>query len=256
MALSDGSFSAAVNCLGWLQSLQSLDILRKLRYISSVSGASWIAGPLCYLRSHEQLTKFLGEYLYPDECTIANLITSVKSEDCFGSCLTDDAVLSNLISFENCIPGIDSRDLWSNLVGKLFFKKFGLNNSQSYPAMCKSDLSTHYRPYENPKFPIDYCLPMSQIPFPIINADIQIDNIGGVLPIEFTPLYYGIPIQYNIINNKKEIIINSYLIEPISFLSIPKKLEMNSNIIMNSTNKSTTVILSYLTSLVSISEQD
>ena len=61
------------------------------------------------------------------------------------------------------------------------------------------------------------------MPFPIINATMYINNNVLALPIEFTPLYYGISSSIEFDNLK----IGSFYIEPIGFTSINSLREAN-----------------------------
>lgn len=61
---------AATLALGWLRGLQKLQIVRREHYISSISGGSWIHGPMYVAQN---LDAFVGDYIPPSQCTLAAL---------------------------------------------------------------------------------------------------------------------------------------------------------------------------------------
>ena len=49
IALSGGGVRAVTLSLGWARSLHLMGILKKARYISSISGGSWLHGELLHM---------------------------------------------------------------------------------------------------------------------------------------------------------------------------------------------------------------
>ena len=96
-------------------------------------------------------------------------------------------------------------------------QKYGLNNLNLLP--CVNDKNTKI----DNNLSFKYKSLRNDVPFPIINATMYINNNVLALPIEFTPLYYGISSSIEFDNLK----IGSFYIEPIGFTSINSLREAN-----------------------------
>jgi len=60
LALSGGGIRASSESLGVLKALFQLGLLKKLRFISSNSGSSWLSAPFCFLPEDTSVEEFLG----------------------------------------------------------------------------------------------------------------------------------------------------------------------------------------------------
>ncbi|EFJ46764.1 hypothetical protein VOLCADRAFT_92900 [Volvox carteri f. nagariensis] len=72
VCISGGGFRATTLGLGWLRGLQHLGLLNRVRYLSVISGASWLGAALSFQHKADVST-FLGPYLPPEECNLTAL---------------------------------------------------------------------------------------------------------------------------------------------------------------------------------------
>ena len=236
IALPGGGLRACCYSYGVLRGLHNLNILQKTRYIASVSGSSWLTSVYCYQKICND-SEFLGKYIPPEELTLDKLQT-IENENEFTNVLHNNNFYINLI--ESYIKSEfilnnenNNIDAWSLNLSNFLYKKYNLDNYKTLPSLT---------------------LLNKESPYLIIKGCVSCDHI--ILPIEFTPLYYGIPINNNIIkasgiytepedylyldsiNNNKLQIPNDF--NDFNVLSIMKTAGISSNIIpdqiqMNST---------------------
>ena len=114
--------------------------------------------------------------------------------------------------FYNKIFG-DKNNSWSKAISYLFLKKYDLDDFNSIPCLNKllrNDIIN---------------IPLrNDVPFPIINASVTKDDLlTETIPLEFTPLYYGLPV------NNNNIYKSNTLIEPIGFNNISDFKDNNKN---------------------------
>jgi hypothetical protein len=237
IALSGGGCRALTCAIGTLRGLHQLGLLTTARYISTNSGSSWLNGPLAYSKTN--ITEFLGKYLSPESCTKDNL----KRIDPHGHAF----FLShghNLQTFlrelkESLLhqDGNDHRAFWSQAIGYIFFRSYGLNHYDRLPVLLGSnqDLIGSQTGYpEDDMTPYD----PNRSPFPILNGCVVVQGNQVSAPLEFTPLYYGIPgyFEYNgkahergpRQGHEQQYPVGGYLIEPYGFSSTPSKEQCGS----------------------------
>lgn len=172
VALSGGGFRAATCALGTLRGLYLLNLLTsKIKYLSSNSGSGWVVGPLCYFSG--DISTFLGSYLPPDQCYRANLKQCDPENHSYAICRSK-FIPTMLKEFSDGIirrNQADYRGFWSQAVGKIFFKKYGLNFYDYLPVV-----SSHQKQDLNQRtgHPIAKMLPcdLNRVPFPITNGSI------------------------------------------------------------------------------------
>jgi hypothetical protein len=118
-------------------------------------------------------------------------------------------------------------DPWSQTIGDLFYTKYKLNDFTSVPCICtpKNDYTVKLR---------------SDVPFLIIRGYIKIGTTNTF--IEFTPLYYGIPIKNDTIKG------SGVYIEPVGMLSITQGVLTAKNPTFNITPANITNVISIMKS--------
>jgi len=155
------------------------------------------------------VSKFLGSSFPPEECTLQRLEVEALKDGTHAKILSDSTFITKMIGYfvENMFERVvDSRshmiDFWSEAVGNSFFKPHGID--------CSGSLQSLQFQKSSPA-----------IPYPIINGSILVGGSRGAIPIEFTPLYYGVPVAHKIENS--DIIIDPFYVEPAAFLSMVNK---------------------------------
>ena len=189
IAMSGGGMRAVCLSLGWTRTLHNLGILNKARYMSSISGGSWMHGPLSFLNKTDRdgLNKFFGSFIPPENCHLETMdrVPPEHSHEyaIYQSNLTFKAFkeyISHTSEQEN-----DHRDFWSKAVGACFFDHYGLGEPGAFLGALhvRGSLCSH----------MHHLCDYTHLPYPIINASIAVGGDRGHLPVEFTPLYYGVP---------------------------------------------------------------
>lgn len=210
IALPSGGLRACVYSLGVLRGLQHLGILQETKYITSVSGSSWLTS----IFSYQDITSndiFLGKYIEPENITLEKL-SNIQNPDEFTSVLYGASPWLNYLKYliiylvyRPINKSID--DLWTQTLGGIMYDKYNLNNFTTVP------FSKNLHFLENGKNMVKL---RDDVPFLIIQGCVKTDISSTI--IEFTPLYYGMPIKNNTING------TGIYIEPIGMLSITENI--------------------------------
>lgn len=201
IAIPGGGLRACTYTLGCLRGLQNINILQSVKYISSNSGSSWTI-PLFY-SDNINFNKIIGEYIEP------NILTIDKLDEIKDEYFTNELHNKNFwwAIIKNFIFGQNKNDFWTNTISSTFFKKYKLDGFNTLPCINSKKDWPDYKELNN------------SAPFNIINASCYFDK-NNIVPIEFTPLYYGLPVEIKINNC---LIGNNYF-EPIAFGSKINKL--------------------------------
>lgn len=210
LALPGGGMRACSTSLGFLRGLHKLNILNRIKYISSVSGSSWVVGPMSYMDEKIfNLDDFFGEYVPPNDLTIEKL--SKIDDNNFSSLLPNNNFyidgIENFIFDKFESDKYNGKNFWSDTIRSAFFTKYKLDNYNSVPKMKSEDKNQDVKSYDL----------RNDVPYPIINGTAFLDTKTDCMPIEFTPLYYGLPGKLMVDN---DIIIGNSYIEPIGFTSV------------------------------------
>jgi hypothetical protein len=216
IALPGGGIIASTYSLGCLRALYQLEILQKTKYISSTSGSSWLIGPMSYMNEDDfTLGEFLGEYIKPADLTLEKFVLINKksfSNNYYN--YKSNPLLLFAINYFKTKSTIDKYDdNWTKTIAEFYFKKYKLDNFNLLPCMPNiSDTSNTS----------NTCKLRSDVPFPIINGSVFFNDKIGTRPIEFTPMYYGLPAKVEL---DDKITIGSIYTEPIGFTSIKNQKE-------------------------------
>lgn len=160
---SGGGLRTSILTYAAISELFDLDIMKKIKYVSGVSGATWFITGYIYYNSKIKFDK----YIEPKNCTLLNL--KHMDADTFGKTLDDVNLATELI--ESFVDFTDRKiNRWNTVVYESFFEKLG---------------------------EIDEKINWDILPCPIINSTISYNNVDEQLfPIEFTPEYSSLPIYY------------------------------------------------------------
>lgn len=158
-----GGLRACVLTYGSISELENLDIMKKVKYVSGVSGATWFITGYTYYNDKIKFDK----YIEPENCTLENL--KHLDNDTFGKTLDNVNLAKEMI--ESFIDLSDRKiNRWNTVVYESFFEKYG-----------EIDKNNNF----------------NKIPYPIINSGISYNDVDERLfLIEFTPLYSSVPIYY------------------------------------------------------------
>jgi hypothetical protein len=204
IAIPGGGNKSCTYVLGCLRGLQKIGVLQKVKYISSNSGSSWLM-PLFYNNNTCCVMNYIGEYVEPEKLTLEYLDT-IKESSFTDNIHNRNIVLLSLKKFiENMIYNPNNDDFWNEVIGNVYLKKYNLDGLNTLP--CISSQEAKIKQYW-----ANYAVLNEMAPFCIINASCYFDE-NNIIPIEFTPLYYGFPTDNSKFN------INSTYIEPIGFSS-------------------------------------
>lgn len=158
-----GGLRACVLTYGTMSELVHMDIMKKVKYVSGVSGATWFITGYTYYYNKIKFDK----YIEPEQCTLSRL--KYLEDGTFGKILDDANLATELI--ESFFDFSDRKiNRWNTVVFENFFEKYG---------------------------EIDKNFDWDNLPCPIINACISYSDINERLfPIEFTPLYTSVPMYF------------------------------------------------------------
>ena len=235
IALGGGGLSAACFALGWLRALHLLGALKSAGYISSVGSSSWVHVPMSYGPKQTPLDEFLGPYVPPGSCTPEAANKSVSRGH--GKVLAEgdvlkDTVVEHVHLFAHFYHHSNS---WSETVGKKFLKPHGFKmNSSGVPSLdgeAKERLKTLTSGWVNDLYT---SRPLKEHPYPIVNGALFVGSSRGCLPVEFTPMYYGIIPYYE----DASIGVGGCLIEPHGFTSKPDPMQLRLQMAESSSTKS------------------
>jgi len=223
IALPGGGLRACIYSFGVLRGLQHLGILQETKYITSVSGSAWLTS----VYSYQDITSndiFLGEYIEPENLTLEKL-SNIQNPDEFTSVLYCALPWLNFLKqliFYLLYRPIDKsmNDLWTQTLGSLLYEKYKLNDFTLMPCISET-------------YNINTKKLRDDVPFPIIIG--HVDNDISKTFIEFTPLYYGMPIKNNNING------SGLYIEPCGMLSITQNILDNKQSTFNITTNNNVI---------------
>jgi hypothetical protein len=225
IALPSGGLRSCVYSLGILRGLHHLGILQKTKYITSISGSSWLTSIFCFQNICSN-DIFLGNYIEPENLT-KEILLKIQNSNEFASVLHNTSsvveLLAELLKYKlnkvyNKIKKNNKTmsDPWSQTIGDLFYTKYELNDFTSVPCMnTSSNFNT--------------VTLRNDVPFPIILGYIRNLTNKSDTFIEFTPLYYGMPIKHKNING------SGVYIEPVGMLSITQNILDNKQTTFNIT---------------------
>jgi len=197
LAFSGGGMRSAVLTIGWLQALNELGILKEVRYVSTISGSTWTLGPLVY-DSSASLDQFLGRSVKPEQLNLGMIPKlcgsshlKVLSQSNFMAAMLANAMSAVPQSELGLIKGGSNVDWWSKTVGNSFFVGLPRGYNSTVCAISKAKASEVEKSLKGMVKKV--CAARKNAPFLIMNGCILVGGDRGCIPLEFTPLYYGVP---------------------------------------------------------------
>jgi hypothetical protein len=216
IAFSGGGVRAALQAHGYIRALHQLGLLNKMKYMSCSSGGSWAGTVFNY--SDVPLNDLLGPYIHPSACTLD--VFSHVGENSFEQILMNSKfVNSSLKEIATAARSGDARDLWTRMIGNAFLTPYGLNRPLLLPCLPEN-VARMREVYQ--QVGADVITSRPDFPFTIINGSINVGGEAIFLPVEFTPLYYSVPLQYNLTDTKVTPVlgtIGGFICEPHGFTS-------------------------------------
>ena len=240
IALGGGGLSASCFVLGWLRALHRLGALSMAGYVSSVGSASWVHIPMSYSIKNPpaDLEEFLGQYVPPSSCTAEAVEQSVSRGH--GKVLSESDVLKGYVAehakhFSHLYHHSRTVNAWSEIVGNKFLKPHGFKIQSTGIPSLDGDAKVRMKTLTSGWVDDLYVArPLKEHPFPIVNGSVFVGSSRGCLPVEFTPLYFGIIPYYEDPNMG----IGGCLIEPHGFTATPDPLDLRLQMFESSSSKS------------------
>jgi Patatin-like phospholipase len=208
LCFSGGGSRSFEATLGYLKGLLDADLLKHVRYISSVSGGSWANTVFSY---HDESIVTLRELLC--QWTPPEKLTKSKLNHISPKCARGYPVRSDLIANvlkELLIKQTEPSDIWVRAIHETFLKPAGIG-IRDLPAWSRDDVSRTLARNPHLLNDIEFRPPCSakincDMPFPIINTamlgPIEAAPFGlftrRYVMMECTPMYTGFPKVQNV----------------------------------------------------------
>ena len=190
LAFSGGGTRSASATLGQLRGLNALGLLNKARYISGVSGSSFILAPFTYLPGSWTDKTFLGPIIPPEDVTANHLKQTDRNS--FSHAIANSILIDDFIKNAASLAGDET---FSRTIGDNFLNRFDLDSLQrffSYDQKSVSSILEHNAVMSASDF---YQVRPGR-PYLIINSLIlKTSNDPPTprrIPFESTPLYVGV----------------------------------------------------------------
>ena len=175
------------------------------------------------------LQNFLGTYLVPQNCSIAEVEESVSSGQ--GKVLSDNDIVAELVTeelahiAEHLFHHAREIDVWSDTVRIALLQPHGLAHQISSLPAVHGDHTNRIKSLTAGWVENVYSTrPLVHHPYPIVNASVVVGSQRGCVPVEFTPMYFGIIPYYEFGHYHG---IGGCLIEPHGFTAKPHSLDIS-----------------------------
>lgn len=189
LAFSGGGNRAAVCALGQVRALQALGLMRRVRYLSVVSGGSWFSVPYTFQRGDD--AAFLGPYVPPQALTTAVLKSPPpKGSFAHSAAHASTPVLPTVLS-------LHGDENFAYRLNNIYLRPFGLGNKNRFFCHDEATLAEILQLNSGLEKPLrreDFLVAAPGRPYLIANA--TLDIIGPsrekkFTPVEMTPNYTG-----------------------------------------------------------------
>ncbi len=217
VCFSGGGSRAMVLAMGQLRGLEKLDLMKNVRYISSVSGGSWASTAYAY-RTNDDTKDLIGEYKDAKDITLENLKSqlpqmAMANKAMFSSFLKGAHTMEANIRLYGLSPfilnyfaslffmyqgKIGQSQGWQNAIANSFLQPFGLLKDFQTDHFTLNDETLKEFEKQNPVFKEQENKVFTQnsnSPYLIVNGVISniVDQVikekKNYIGIEFTPLY-------------------------------------------------------------------
>jgi len=232
ICLSGGGARSFEASLGYLRALLDADLLKYVRYISSVSGGSWANAVFTY---HDEevvkLNDLLGSYTPPERMTRQGMrgipLNSARGYPVYSNMI-------GVVASELLLKGTPVEDVWVKAVHEVFLKKAGIG-IYDLPAWSKTYVAEAVARNPDMMNDLTFRMPCSgstatchNIPFPIMNnamlGPVEAAPFGlyqrRYVMMEATALYVGFPHIQNVTYPNNIHLALGGLVEPLGFGSV------------------------------------
>lgn len=223
IAFSGGGTRSASASLGELRALHELGWLRRARYIASNSGGSWITVPYTYLPLAIDETRFLGNYIPPEELDDDNLRPVTVDPLAFETAIHDAGTIGEILEFGRGDEG------YSDVVASIFLQPFGLHDNEKFftfhpgaleptladnPSLGRNDFQTVER---------------NDRPYLIVTAVMigqqMSDDPDEYYPVDMTPLYTGVRGRFELEKDDETVVVGGGYVESFGYDSYEPRSE-------------------------------
>ncbi len=216
VCLSGGGSRALAAAMGQLRALRGLNVLGKVKAISSVSGGSWAAVPFTYMKRGFSDEELLGE-LVPDPGALTLEELKQVSRRCIGYIPTQPTInpaFATILGTTWIMAGLDPQQMWASLVGFNVLSPFGLStvnplNGEIVPSyFCWNEQAAQELQAKNRKLKnVEYHTVHDNSgtgnvtrPFHLINTSMFVEGVAGtqgtsfrfLAPVQATPFFSGV----------------------------------------------------------------
>ena len=214
IAFSGGGTRSASATLGQLRGLDKLDLLRSVRYISSVSGGAWTAVPFTYLPGSWTDEQFLGQPTEPRKISIEGLKRTDRNS--FAHRIANSIIIDDFFEHAGKLAGDET---FSRAIGNIFLDGMGIDSLGRFFTFDDRTRDVILR--RNKKMRAgDFYAARGGRPFLIAGSTIlRPDNVTPKprrIHFETTPLYAGVRVRHRKAGSQDRDIGGGYL-EPFAF---------------------------------------
>ena len=125
IAFSGGGNRSASLTIGYLRALHDLDLIKNVKYISSVSGGSWATIPYTYHDKSIRDETFLGELINPEDLKLED----IKQENKRSFATT----ISRTKLFDDLLRNLFKRDkLFASIMSAIYLKPYLIDSSSKF----------------------------------------------------------------------------------------------------------------------------
>jgi len=186
VCFSAGSTRSTTATLGQLRALDALGILPRVKYIAAVSGGGWAAIPYVYLPDEISDRTFLGDYIPPEQLTLAQLKAPAPRQG-LASVLHHAWIIG---TYAKNLWRLRGNEAYAFAIDDIFLRPFGLASRYRMQSLNQASLQATLA--RNPKLqPKNFYLPRAGRPYLIVGASLKTPQ-DNFLPVEYTPLYSGV----------------------------------------------------------------
>ena len=231
VSMSGGGSRSFTSALGYYRGLLDLQLLKDIKYISSVSGGTWATVATMFMdprKTGVSLAEFLGEPTHPEKMTARTLREPPATRSARSFPVVQD--LTWIVAEELLLLGSAPEDVWVKSIHRVFLKPAGIP-FRALPAWNREQASKTL--VNNPDLlnDVTFALPCGgmepcDVPFPIINTamlgPLEAAPFGLLqrryVMMEVSPLSVGFPHPANVTYPNTPVVARlGGLIEPLGF---------------------------------------
>ncbi|GAA4824538.1 patatin-like phospholipase family protein [Algivirga pacifica] len=187
IAFSGGGNRSAPLTIGYLRALHHFDLIKYVKYQSSVSGGAWAGIPYTFLDPSIEDEQFLGEFKAPEKLSFKD-IQDVKDFS-FTSAVAETRILDDFLK------NLDKGDeIFAKVLSNVYLTPFLLGETRKLFTLNQASLET-IQSKNSGLMSYDFYTVAKDRPYLIVNSVLSRSNPLKVrrYPFEITPLYCGIP---------------------------------------------------------------